>query len=465
MKLYWQLIKALFRKFVLRRNTGAVIRDFAEKMGIVYIKLAQMLATQNYGKVFTEEDRRALASICDDCSSISYQEIEAILRAEYGDFEEIFSSVDPEPVGAASVSQVHRGVLKSGEEVAIKVKRQDVTQAMETEIKRIKSLMHRFGWLFKFRNLTGGEHALDLYLEWIRQETDFNHEVSNIELYQEFAQNVNGRLSGAHRIKVPKVYKQYCTDNIVVMEFVKATTVNRLPLNPATKEKVRVAINDYLRLSFWAMFHDQQIIFHGDPHSGNICIDDDGDIWFLDMGLLCVMSSEDAKLCRTLFLAAYAGNAAKLFDLLVGYGEMNEEQQLKFKERCEVCCRQVRGKEVTYYFVDMINVCLEYEFVPPDFLFSMAKAFICLNGINKMTDNQCSAQELLQEQAVEFMLRRSLSDCQEIITSGLRLVPETLLDTLETGPAQALAKAVTKTEIKQKLTNSLANFQEMLELV
>ena len=65
MKLYYEIIKLLYRKYIRGCNTGEVIKDFCEKMGIVYIKLAQILATQNFGDLFTEEDRKILSSICD----------------------------------------------------------------------------------------------------------------------------------------------------------------------------------------------------------------------------------------------------------------------------------------------------------------------------------------------------------------------------------------------------------------
>ena len=109
MKLYIQAIKLLFNKFILRKNNGIVIKDFSEKMGVVYIKLAQMLATQNFGNLFTEKDRKMLSSICDNCNPISYDEIEEILKQEYGvNLDNVFSFIEKEPVGSASVSQVHR---------------------------------------------------------------------------------------------------------------------------------------------------------------------------------------------------------------------------------------------------------------------------------------------------------------------------------------------------------------------
>lgn len=466
MKLYIQIIKLLFNKFILRRNNGIVIKDFSEKMGVVYIKLAQMLATQNFGNLFTENDRKMLSSICDNCNPISYEEIEEILKQEYGtNLEDIFSFIEKKPVGSASVSQVHRAILKTGEEVAIKIKRKDITRTIDEDIKRIRKIVHRFGKFVNFSNFTGGDHALDLYLEWIGQETDFTHEKENIKIYQNFADNVNGKVNGTKKIKVPKLYEDYCTDNVIVMEFVKTQTVNKLELTDENKDKITTALNSYIRSSFWAMFNDKPIVFHGDPHSGNICIDEEGNICFLDMGLLCALSDSDAKLCRKFFLTAYSGNYEKLYDMLVSYGNMSEEKKQSFKEDCKKYCEEVKKKEVTYYFIDMINVCLNYEFVPPNFLFSMAKAFVCLNGISNFSDNKCTARELLQEQTMEFLVKRSLKDCKGIVIDSIHFAPKALENISQYGLVNTIAKVTTSSEIKKDVRKSLENLKEMLDLI
>ncbi len=466
MKLYIQMIKLLFNKFILRRNNGIVIKDFSEKMGVVYIKLAQMLATQNFGNLFTENDRQMLSSVCDNCNPIRYDEIEEILKQEYGTgLENIFSFIEKKPVGSASVSQVHRAILKTGEEVAIKIKRRDITKTIDEDIKRIRKIVHRFGKFVNFSNFTGGDHALDLYLEWIEQETDFIHEKENIKIYQDFADNVNGKVNGTKKIKVPKLYEDFCTDNIIVMEFVQTQTVNKLELTNENKDKITTALNSYIRSSFWAMFHDKPIVFHGDPHSGNICIDEEGNIFFLDMGLLCALSDSDAKLCRKFFLTAYSGNYEKLYDMLVSYGNMSEEKKQSFKEDCKKYCEEVKEKEVTYYFIDMINVCLNYEFVPPNFLFSMAKAFVCLNGISNFSDNKCTARELLQEQTMEFLVKRSLKDCKGIVIDSLHFAPKALENISQYGLANTIAKVTTNSEIKKDVRKALENLKEMLDLI
>ena len=466
MKLYIQVVKLLFDKFILRKNNGVVIKNFSEKMGIVYIKVAQMLATQNFGNIFTEEDRQMLSSICDNCNPISYTEIEEILKQEYGNnLENIFSFIEHKPVGSASVSQVHKAILKTGEEVAIKIKRKDITKTIDYDIKRIRKIIHRFGKFVNFSNFTGGDHALDLYLDWIEQETNFTHEKENIKIYQNFANTVNGKVNGTKKIKVPKLYEEYCTDNIIVMEFIKNQTVNKLALTDENKTKITTALNSYIKSSFWAIFNDKQIVFHGDPHSGNICIDEEGNICFLDMGLLCELSDDDAKLCRKFFLTAYSGNYQKLYDMLVSYGDMSKEKKQSFKRDCKKYCDDIKKKEVTYYFIDMINICLNYEFVPPNFLFSMGKAFVCLNGISNFSNNKCTAKELLQAQTIEFLVKRSLKDCKGIVIDSLHIAPKALRNISQYGIVNAIANVTANNEIKKDMKQSLENLREMLDLI
>lgn len=174
MKLYWQGFLMIFRKFVLRQNTGKVICDFAKRMGVVYIKVAQILAMQNIGEIFTESDRQQLSEICDHCNPLPFSKIQHILRQEYGDrLNQLFQSIDPTPLGSASISQVHRATLKDGTEVAIKIKRNDVTRRIKRDVRQIRRLIHCFAKFVKFRNLFGGDKALEYYLDWIYQETDF----------------------------------------------------------------------------------------------------------------------------------------------------------------------------------------------------------------------------------------------------------------------------------------------------
>lgn len=248
------------------------------------------------------------------------------------------------------------------------------------------------------------------------------------------------------------------------MEFIKTPTIKNMELTKADKEKIITALNSYMKLSFWALFNDKEIVFHGDPHAGNISIDEDGNICFLDMGLLCALSEEDAKLCRKFFLTAYSGNYEKMYNTFVSYGEMTEEQKHSFKIDCKKYCENIKEKEVTNYFIDMVNVCLKYEFVPPNFLFNMAKAFVCLNGISNFSNNNISARDLLQEQTIEFLIKRSIDDGKEIVKGSVYLTPKLLENTLQYGLTNTIAKTITNVD-RNAYKEYLENIKETITLI
>lgn len=419
MKLYFELVRGIFNKFIFDKNSGEVIKIFSSNMGIVYIKLAQILATLNIGDYFTEEDRINLSSICDNCKPISFRKIKKVLKREYGNLNRVFKYIDKKPIGSASVSQVHRCILLNGEEAAIKIKREDITDNMEKDILKIKKLIHRYGKLFHFGNFKGADLALELYLSWIVDEINFDKERENIKKYSKYLESVNGKVLDSLELKCPKVYDEFSTSNVIVMEYVKYKIINKMELNSVNKEKIVNALNGYIKCNFYAMFNDLPICFHGDPHSGNLAIDDDGNLWFLDMGLLFVLSDDESKLCREFFLTIYLGDYNKLYDMLIIYGNLSESEKIKFKGDIKKYIDDVKDKNVTHYFIDLIGVCLKFEFVPPSFLFNMAKAFICVYGISNFSLNRVGARELLKDQVSLFMIKKGIDDFSNLFIFSL----------------------------------------------
>lgn len=467
MKLYYEMIKFTFNKYIKKYDNGRLVKEFCENMGIVYIKLAQMLSAYSFGSVFSEKDRMTLSSVCSGCKYMPFTDVKKILEKEYNcSIDEMFASIDQVPIGSASISQVHKATLKSGETVAIKIKRKGVTQNVEKEIKQIKRLMHTFGKFLKFGNFSGFDRALNLYLDWIYQETNFSYEVNNIKAYTEFVNSVNGKVEGNKLIKLPKAHHDLCTDNVIVMEYIHHKTINNLELNDENNSKIRDALNSYISSSLYAMFNDLKIVFHGDPHSGNIYLDDEGNIGFLDMGLVFELSEEDVKLTKEFFFAAYKRNYKKIYDLLIPYGEMDEETKAKFKQELQKCCDKLINKPATSYFIDVMNICLKYEVCPPNFLFCLAKAFVCLDGINKVSKNELSGVDLLKEQVIEFYIRKSLQDTQSIVINGVKLFPKILDDTCRYGLIKAMSKSVVDSEkVYQQTKETLSYYKEILEMI
>jgi len=457
----------LIERSVLRRSTGQAIRHFAEHMGVVYIKFAQILAMQNVGQLFTESDRIELATICDHCNPIEFAKIKQQLETEYGrPLTEIFQSIDEKPLGSASISQVHRAVLLDGRIVAVKVKRTDVVKRVQHDVRQAKRLIHRFGRFAKFRNLLGSDRALEYYADWIGQETDFEREQYNLRRYQTFARSVNGKVAGAKKIVTPRIYQEFCTPNVIIMEYIDAPTVNQLSLTKANKARIVCAINDYLRLSFYALLNGLPVVFHGDPHGGNIYLDTAGNIGFLDMGLIFEFDGEETNFIQHLFLDSYTKHTEELLKILLKESHFDnlDASQLATDMRAEI--ERFQEIPVTQFFVDMIGIFTKYDVAPPKILFKMAKAFIALFGITTFTNNTIATRELLLEQVTEFYIRRTGDDMRKLLHGGLTFIPSLFYDSLTTPPAQNLAHHFLRlSDLNQQLTTTLNHLQEIMDLV
>lgn len=464
MKLYFYGLRMIIKKVIFRQNTGDVVKWFATHMGVVYIKLAQMLAMQNFGNLFTEEDRVKLSSICDNCNPIPYKKIEKIIEKEYGcSVKKKFRKIYQEPIGSASISQVHKAVLKNGKVVAIKVKRKDVTKHIHKDIKQIRKFIHRFGKFVKFKNYLGSDVALNLYLDWILEETDFEHEKENILRYYQFTKTVNGKIENSKRIVVPRVYKNLCTENIIVMQFIFSKTINQLDFTKENKVRIKESLNDYVCLSFYALLHQMPVVFHGDPHGGNIYIDKYGNVGFLDMGLIFELTSEECELTRKLFLNAYFCNMEELCQLLIDNSPQKNVDREKLKYEMKKCCKQFSKIPVTKFFMDMINVYTAYNIDPPEFLYKMAKAMIAIFGMNTIIHNSLSTEELLGGQIIEFYVNRTVSDIKEVVSLSSKVIPAFLKEVLENGLEKSIQKeAIELLKINKKIGNMSKNWQEIL---
>lgn len=425
MRLYFYGLIAIFRRFILRENTGQVICDFAERMGVVYIKVAQILATQNLGEVFTESDRRRLASICDDCNPIEFGEIRKQLELEYDrPLNEIFRYIDPRPLGSASISQVHRAVLSDGRIVAVKVKRRDVVRRVERDIRQIKRLIHRFGKFAQLRNFLGSDYALGYYMDWIYEETDFRKEQIHLQRYREFADSVNGKVDCGGKILTPAVYRELCTENVIVMEYIDQPTVNQLPLTPENKTKISEAVNTYLKLSFYALLNDLPVVFHGDPHGGNIYLDDDGNIGFLDMGLVFEFRGDDSKFIQDLFMYSYMNRPEDLLEILLERSKFDHVDRAALLVGIKAKLKRLHSIPVSQYFIEMIGLFTQHNVAPPMILFEMAKAFVALYGMGNVVDNAVSTDELLAEQITAFYVRRVADGIQSALWGWGQLFAE-----------------------------------------
>ena len=339
MRLICYIVYFFVLKIVRKESLGMYIKNICEKMGVVYIKLAQILSTRS--DIFKDEkSRNDLCLINDSCNVLKFEEIERILKVEYGNkLYNIFKSIEKEPIGSASVSQVHKAILKNGEEVAIKVKRQDILKNASTDIRNIKILLRLLGIFSRTIRFLLKSTALDIYLKWIIKETDFVQEKENIKSMYNYHIALNNIPSLKHnkRMLLVKLYENICTDNVIVMQYIPYPTVNKIELNDKNTKMLKDAVNSYLQFYFCALFNFEDVTFHGDPHSGNIFIDEEGNIGFLDFGLVFRFEKWQLEVIKKLCIYMYTKNFDKLYEMILkvsgkygfSYKDRKKEEKLK----------------------------------------------------------------------------------------------------------------------------------------
>lgn len=257
-------------------------RAMLEDLGPSFVKIGQTLSTRSeiLPKVFCEE----LTKLQTECDPLPFDEMLAALDKEFGGRrKEIFAEIDSKPLGSASLAQVHRAVLTSGESVAIKIQRPGVKATMALDIDIMRTLARRASRYMK------GEQMLDLRAVveemWATflEETDFRREAANLAEFAELNRD-------CAFVACPKVYTDLCSEFVLVMEYVDGIPVgdaDRLVANGYDLEEIGSKMLD----NYATQILDHGF-FHADPHPGNVIIRD-GRIVYIDLGNMGRLSARD----------------------------------------------------------------------------------------------------------------------------------------------------------------------------
>lgn len=262
--------------------TPEEFRAMLEDLGPSFVKIGQTLSTRSeiLPKVFCEE----LTKLQTECDPLPFDEMLAALDKEFGGRrKEIFAEIDSKPLGSASLAQVHRAVLTSGESVAIKIQRPGVKATMALDIDIMRTLARRASRYMK------GEQMLDLRAVveemWATflEETDFRREAANLAEFAELNRD-------CAFVACPKVYTDLCSEFVLVMEYVDGIPVgdaDRLVANGYDLEEIGSKMLD----NYATQILDHGF-FHADPHPGNVIIRD-GRIVYIDLGNMGRLSARD----------------------------------------------------------------------------------------------------------------------------------------------------------------------------
>lgn len=298
-----------------RESVARRFRTLLNELGPTYIKLGQVLSTRAdlMPAAFIEE----LATLQDQVPPFPLEQVYAQIKASLGkDATLLFKSIDPEPLAAASIAQVHRAVTLEGEEVVVKVQRPGIAEQIRADLSVLRSLARMLEAVVEEVGIYSPTGIIDEFDRAIFEELDFQHEAANTRAF--FKNHV-----GRPYIKVPKVYDALSGFGVLTLEFIQGSKLAHANLDEAAKQTLAKSI---LEASFKQLFEDG--LFHGDPHPGNLLIMDGPVLVLLDFGLVGRVTPHMADTLISLILSVALKDSESVARLLYRVGTPDKRADL-----------------------------------------------------------------------------------------------------------------------------------------
>ncbi|WP_209444157.1 ABC1 kinase family protein, partial [Paenibacillus ihuae] len=328
--------KALYRK------QAAFFTKTAMDMGGLIIKLGQHVSAQV--DILPKEIIDELSQLQDSVDSVDFSEIQQKVERELGvSISEIFAEFNTTPIAAASLGQVHRATLRTGEDVAVKVMRPGVEDIIAIDWKSIQVAIRLIKRWTKIRDFMDLDAVYDEFHETVMDELDYQKEGRNAEEFQ---------LQFIHRddVVVPAIHWSYTTSKVITMEFLEGVKINNFAqLDAWGVDRTKLA------KSLIEIFVEQILLegfFHADPHPGNVLVQPDGTIALIDFGMVGRIPEDMKAQMVALLMAVYLKDAHGAIDALTRLRFLRRNVDLEvFSRNLTSLFEQINGDTFDLSFV------------------------------------------------------------------------------------------------------------------
>ena len=329
-------------------DRGRRLREMLDELGPTFVKFGQLLSTRP--DVMPPDIVVELRKLQDDVTPIAFSEIRRVVEEEIGlTIEQAFLSFDEVPLAAASIGQVHRATLPTGDAVVVKVQRPEAPRQVESDLQLMRSAAKVVRERVRALDFIDTEALVDEFARAIRQELDYNHEARNAETFRR-------NFGGSTDVAVPKVIWRYSSARVLTLEYLEGIQFADIDLESRSPEERRELA--YRMTDAWMTMIFRHGFFHGDPHPANILLLDDGRIGLVDFGLAGRLTDEDMTRLTRLFIDAATENVdvlpRRLAELGLRYPKEREEE---LKEAIEELFYRYYGSSVSD--IDPIQVIRE----------------------------------------------------------------------------------------------------------
>lgn len=365
-----------------RARLARTLRQALDEAGGTFVKLGQSLAARR--DLLAVEFADELQTLQDSAAAAAWPQVRDVLTAELGrPLGEVFAEFDPEPLAAASIAQVHRGRLRSGEPVVVKVRRPGVERLVARDLDIIGRLASRLESSTRWGRALGLRRLAEGFAASLREELDFRVEAANLQALGA------GVESAGSRVAVPRVYEQWSGRRVLVMEQLPGRTLADLAASPTTAARSHAKAAVLLADDFVRQIAVDGIV-HADPHPGNVVLLPDGRPGLIDLGSVGRLGADLRRGLGRLLMALDADRPAAARDALLDVVDSPDDLDVRELQR-DLGRFRVRhlgpgGSGGAVLFGGLLRLAAQHRLVVPPELAAVFRAVITLDGTLQRLD-------------------------------------------------------------------------------
>ena len=406
-----------------KEKQALALRHAFERLGPTFVKLGQLLSLRP--DLVPKEYTKEFEKLQDQVPSFSFKEVKKTIEEDLQQpLEKLFKSFDKKPIASASVSQVHKAVLKSGKVVAVKIRRPSIIETINADLDILFFIANSIEkHLQKARNYRPVAIVKEFAL-WTRKELNFLNELDNAKLLKD-------NLKDNKQVFVPNTYSDFSSERILTMDFVEGVKIDDFTkLNKLKINRKKVAFNYFTSILEQAFIHG---FFHADPHPANIFVRRNGSLIYLDYGIMGSLDERDRKNIIKFIKSVPEGNADRSFNILLSFARDTSNANLdKFKEEALPVLSEVYHggtKSIGKGFYEVISLGGKHGVVFDSSHVLMAKSVYQAEGLGKKLDPKFKVSEGLKTFSDIYLKNEiSLSKTMGKFTDSLSKQKDLLLE-------------------------------------
>ncbi|WP_446716424.1 ABC1 kinase family protein [Bifidobacterium angulatum] len=442
--------------------TPVKMRLMFEALGPTFVKVGQILSMRS--EMLPQSFCDELSKLRADADPMPYQVVIDTLAEEYGrPIEEIFSHIDPKPLGSASLAQVHRATLVTGEDVAVKVQRPGVSETMAQDVSIMRSLAKVAAKLFPDAQIIDFKGVVEELWDTFEAETDSLVEARNLAAFKRFSKPYK-------YMDCPAPYPELCTEHVVVMDYIDGISVSHpkqlLAAGYDLKEIGTKLVDNYATQILDEGF------FHADPHPGNIIVRG-GQIVLIDLGMTGRLDQRTRTVLKDMLFAVAQQDSPALADSLLrfantspdaeDYPALLDDLDMVVQEYGKVDLAEL---DIAAFLASLTQLAARHGIEIPSSITTVGRALITLEGLlDEFIPNvnmiQIISDHIASSESRETMVKK---EAKSLAIEGRQALHSTLSALTELKHAMRMLTRG-KLRVNMELVGSEEPFQQLSDMV